>query len=71
MREKSHLRWHFGNEASLSDPQNAIRHPHTHSELCARPYLILATDWELSRDMIKDSFSHSARSILRVRQTRF
>jgi len=25
---KSHLRWHFGDEASLPDPQNAIRHPH-------------------------------------------
>ena len=25
---KSHLRWHFGDEASLPDPLNAIRHPH-------------------------------------------
>jgi len=25
---RSHLRWHFGDEASLSDPQNAIRLPH-------------------------------------------
>jgi len=25
----SHLRWHFRDEASLSDPQNAIHHPHT------------------------------------------
>ena len=42
-----------------------------HSEVCALPYLILATDWELSRDMIEYSFSHSARSILRVGQTSF